>query len=108
METTMTTTEKINLIKTLKVEDYLLFTYLPKFDKVEKEYILTCFSTPDSQGNQSLSISRNANFQESMNIEKITNKYISLYSFFMGEKTTVKISIEAITITKIKYNNKNN
>ena len=64
-----------------------------------QEYFIECileFST----GGKSMSMFRKLDYKyDSMNIDKITNKYISLYAYDMFEnRNTSKIKIEDISI----------
>lgn len=86
-----------NLVKTinsLREEEQIKVMYNGE------EYFIQClleFST----GDKSMSMYKKSNYgsYKSMNIDKITNKYISLYTYDMFEnRNTVKIKIADISI----------
>ena len=88
----MTIVEKI---KSLKEHESIKVIYK------NQEYFIEChlvFST----GNKSMCMFRKLDYKyDSMNIDKITNKYISLYTYDMfGNKNSAKIKIEDISIVE--------
>ena len=86
-----------NLVKSIKA--------LNKDEKINfqydsKDYVINCFYK-DRKGNNIYSVYRDGNklLNEAMNVEKITNKYITLYSYdMMSNRTTYKMNIDKITL----------
>ena len=65
-----------------------------------KKYVITCFYE-DRKGNNVYSVHKDSNrlIYEGMNVEKITKKYITLYSYdMMSNRTTYKMNIDKITL----------
>lgn len=63
-----------------------------------EEYFIQCF-LEFSTGGKSMAMYRKLDYKyDSMNIDKVTNKYISLYTYDMlGNKNTAKIKIADIS-----------
>lgn len=77
-------------VKSLKKDDKFKFTY--KF----KEYTFSCFDKSERWGD-SFSVS-NGIFS-SMNVDKITKQYITLYDYnMMSQRTKYKMAIDEIEL----------
>lgn len=77
-------------VKSLKKDSKFKFTYK------SKEYTFSCFGENERWGN-SFSVS-NGVFS-SMNVDKITKQYITLYDFtMMSQRTTYKMAIDEIEL----------
>ena len=83
----------VKSIKALNVGEKIDFEYNLK------NYVISCFFM-SRKGCKTYSVYKNKSIvYDGMNIEKITQKYITLYSYDMMEnRTTYKMNIEKITI----------
>ena len=86
--------------KTLKVEIERLENEGDKFAFLYKDsvFYLTCWDANiEKYGERSYSVSRNS--FDSMNVEKITDKYLTLYTFdMMTQKSSFKMDINLIEL----------
>ena len=83
----------VKSIKALNVDEKINFEYNLK------TYVISCFFI-SRKGDKTYSVYKNNSIVfDGMNVEKITQKYITLYSYdMMGNKTTYKMSIEKIKL----------
>ena len=86
--------------KTLKAKVESLKNEGDKFSFTFKDSVFTlkCWNTDfEKYDERSYSVSKNP--FDSMNVEKITDKYISLYAFdMMSQKSTFKMAIDLIEL----------
>ena len=92
----MTNSKKVLMdINCLRVDSKIEFKYKGR------EFRLRCFG--DYRGEKDLSVfPADRLFGDGMNVEKISNKYLSLYTFdMMGTKTKYKMSLEEMEVMTI-------
>lgn len=69
-----------------------------RFEYAGKNYTFQCFSTYGN-GKKAFSVSGDAYWGRSMNVDKITSQYITLYDYnLMGQKSQFKLPISQITL----------
>ena len=83
----------VKSIKALNVNEKINFEYNLK------TYVISCFYI-SRKGSKDYSVYKNNSIVfNGMNVDKITQKYITLYSYdMMQNRTTYKMNIEKITI----------
>ena len=83
----------VKSIKALNVDEKINFEYNLK------TYVISCFYI-SRKGSKTLSVYKNNSMVfDGMNVEKITKKYITLYSYdMMGNRTTYKMNIDKIKL----------
>lgn len=77
-------------VKSLKKNDEFKFTYK------SKEYTFSCFDKSERFGN---SFSVSSRILSSMNVDKITKQYVTLYDYnMMSQRSTYKMAIDEIEL----------
>ena len=88
----MTYKELQALIRVVKENDKFQFVY------GDKTYTFNCYSEY-SNGKKSFSVSGDEYWGRSMNVDKITTQYITLYDYnLMGQRSSFKLPIAQMTL----------
>ena len=82
------------LIEALQVNEEITFTFQ------NEEFTISRFDERDNDVS-GCSVAKGISWINTMNIEKVTSKYITIYSFdMMGQKTTFKFPIDKLEFKK--------
>ena len=82
------------LIEALQVNEEITFTFQ------NEEFTISRFDERDNNVS-GCSVTKGISWINTMNIEKVTSKYITIYSFdMMGQKTTFKFPIDKLEFKK--------
>lgn len=83
-------------IQALEVNEVFEFAYGKTYNGEDRVFTFSCYD--EYKGEKSYSV-RAGNIFESMNVEKITDKYVSLYTFdMMGQRSTYKLPIDEMKV----------